>query len=358
MALTMSQAFLGALTVGIGLSRGVEADLSFHVEDLSGEANFAASRVAAGHAKAANAIADDNTLAAAAMAPRLAVESDVITMDESAKIACAKPFDPIMARACQQYQQNKPRAVAKRDWIRQQQSSLWSSLEKLSAHMDRIAGQHGRDDATAKLQAASPGSSLSFDDPTASRETWGHRSASTACDLAAKDAQSSEMVGHAFPLLMPTVLEGMPRALVGALPRAMCNVPASGGASAAEKKPKESSPLAGLGLTSMPDLGSIGGSTRSPSAAQPNESDDFRACASASRAVDSGTSEIAEAARQIVSFGDQVGESPLKKSASRTACGKWYFPTGNGSKLASVPKEQQAFVPAWRHTLVAPRGRR
>jgi hypothetical protein len=106
----------------------------------------------------------------------------------------------------------------------------------------------------------------------------------------------------------------------------------------------------------MPDLGSIGGSSRSPSAGNPNESDDFRSCASVQKQIDSGTSEISEAARQLVSFGDNLGESPLKKSASRTSCGKWYFPTGNGSKFASVPKDQQAFVPAWKHTLVAKRG--
>ena len=62
MALTFGQAFIGVLTVGIGLSRGIEADVSVQTERMTGDANYAASRVAAAHAKASNAIADNNQI--------------------------------------------------------------------------------------------------------------------------------------------------------------------------------------------------------------------------------------------------------------------------------------------------------
>ena len=86
MELTLAQLYLGALTLGLGIGRGVEADLQFHTEDLAGEANYAASRSAAGHAHSANAITDNNVLSVASMAPRLAVEADNITMDANAAI--------------------------------------------------------------------------------------------------------------------------------------------------------------------------------------------------------------------------------------------------------------------------------
>lgn len=462
MALTLSQAFLGAITVGIGLSRGIESDLSFHVEGLTAEANYAASRVAAGHAKASNAIADDNVLSAAAMGPRLAVEADNITMDENAKIACPRQSDAKMKQVCDEYTKNKPRAGAKLAWIREKQSSLWGSLEKLSGAMDKVAGAHGREDVQKTLGSLDPGARVRFDDPTESKEIWGSRSASTGCSIAKKDAIDTAMVGHAFPLLMPNLLEGLPRSLVSALPSALCPETsragggggggAGGGAGASggpptlgdvptvnEEADKEcerieenmraqiayasssSSPSKGampafssdvepfvkcavatmsapaksdassgtfvirrggqlvtcafdraecskkklesgsadflkkLGLPKVPSFEAIGGSTRGPSAANPNESDDFRASASVERPVNSGTADIADAARAVMSFGGVEPSTTLRENAQRTATGKWYFPTGAGSPLAGVPRDQQGFVSGWKHSLVAGR---
>lgn len=439
MALTMSQAFLGALTIGIGLSRGVESDVSFHVEDLTGEANYAASRIAAGHAKASNAIADDNVLAVAAMAPRLAVEADNVTMDESAKIACPQQSNPAMKLVCDQYTANKPRALAKLAWIREKQTSLWSSLEKLSGAMDKLAGAHGRADVTTTLAGLDRGARVSFSDPTEKGDAWGSRSAGTGCSLASKDALGSPMTGHAFPLLMPNLLAGLPETLVGALPSALCpsqtedgpislgGIPAVadkagasckdaedhlraqlayGGANAklssdvepfvtcvegrrdtplgkttegsvvftmrrksklltctfhrdeCEKKNLESESsafLKGLGLPTIPSFATIGGSTRSPGADDPNTSDQFRAGATVSRSVDGGMTDLSSAAMRIMSFGGFSEPAALDAPAARTSTGKWYFPSGSESPFASVPADQRSFVAAWKHALVAGR---
>lgn len=457
MALTLSQAFLGALTAGIGLSRGIEADLGFHVENLAGESNYAASRVAAGHARASNAIADNNVVAVAAMAPRLAVEADNITMDENAKIACPKMFDPKMRIACEQYQKNKPRAKEKLDWIRDKQKSLWGSLEQLSNNMDKVAGAQAREDVTSNVKKVDPEAKMSFDDPTQKKSTWAKKNSREACSLAKKDANKSQMVGHAFPQLMPNLLDHLPKALVSTLPGVMCRDGGGGGGSGsgsggagggggsgrgmpslpslpqmptpgdgskapgmqaeeecdrieqemkdqiafgqANAKPPvfssdvepfarcfdpgkkvrctfdraacmkekeeggEESFIKSLGLSKMPDLGgmggggSTGGATRAPSAANPNESDDFRACSSASRPLDSNMQQINDAVRTLVTFSSsQKSGGPLSRSASRESCGKWYFPSSGPA--GSTPKAEQPFVGAWKHALVAPRGKK
>ncbi len=225
MELTLSQLYLGALAIGLGVGRGVEADLQFHTEDLTGESNYAASRLAAGHAHSANAIADNNVLAVASMAPRLAVEADNITMDANAAIACgnsATPgIAPAMAEICAQYAAGKPRALAKLTWMRAQQMSLWGTLEHLSGSMDKVAGAHGQEDILSTIATVDPTARVSFDDPTQTRETWTGRNAFTSCALAAKDALVSPMTGHAFPVLMPNMLNGLPQALVAGLP-ALC----------------------------------------------------------------------------------------------------------------------------------------
>lgn len=225
MELSLSQLYLGALTIGLGVGRGVEADLQFNTEDLTGSANYAASRLAAGHAHSANAIADNNVLAVAAMAPRLAVEADNITMDANGAIACgnsATPgIAPAMAEICAQYVAGKPRALAKLTWMRAQQMSLWSSLEQLSGSMDKVAGVHGQENILTTIAATDPTARVSFNDPTLTREIWSGRNAFTSCALAAKDALISPMTGHAFPVLMPNMLVGLPQALVAGLP-ALC----------------------------------------------------------------------------------------------------------------------------------------
>lgn len=238
MELTLAQVFLGALALGLGVGRGIESDLQFHTEDMTAEANFAASRLAAGHAHSANAIADNNVLSVASMAPRLAVEADNITMDANAAIACgnsATPgIAPAMAEICAQYAAGKPRALAKLAWIRTQQMSLWSSLEHLSGSMDKVAGAHAQEVIQSTIGSLDPTARVSIDDPTQTKETWSGRNAFTGCSLASKDALISPMTGHAFPLLMPNMLVGLPQALVAGLP-ALC--PSTGSGAPSMPKP-------------------------------------------------------------------------------------------------------------------------
>jgi hypothetical protein len=230
MALTFAQVFLGAITVGLGLARGLEADLGFVGEDLTGESNYCASRLAAGHAHASNAIADNNVLAMAAMSPRLAVEADNIAMDSNAAVACPQAaIDPVMAAVCAAYTANKPRALAALTWIRAQQMLLWGSLEQLSGAMDKVAGAHGQEDVLANISALDPASRVGFQDPTQSHETWTNRNSMVSCALASKDALLSPMNGHAFPMLMPNLLAGLPSALIAGLPAALCPSMGSGG---------------------------------------------------------------------------------------------------------------------------------
>jgi len=386
MALTFAQVFLGALTVGIGLSRGVEADLAFHSEDLTGEANYAASRLAAGHAHATNAIADDNVLAVAAMAPRLAIEADNITMDMNAAIACPQPLTPGMQEICAAYTANKPRALAKLGWVRTQQTSMWQELETLSAAMDKVAGAHARDDIGATLHSLDPSAHVRFDDPTQLRETWTGRSAFTGCSLASKDALSSPMTGHAFPILMPNLLAGLPQALVAGLPSAMCPPLPSGAPPKPVKLPEipsvmekakkrcedkqdkqrrddcmdkaledESAAfLKSIGLPPIATFAMIGGSTRAPGALNPNISDDFRIAATVMRPADARSADIAESARTLMSFGNVETPTELRRDVVRTSSAKWYFPSGAGPFVATPP-DQRAFVAAWKHTLTAGR---
>ena len=74
---------------------------------------------------------------------------------------------------------------------------------------------------------------MSFDDPTQTKDTWGSRNAFTGCSLASKDALASPMTGHAFPLLMPNMLIGLPQALISGLPALCASSGAGGGAVAA-----------------------------------------------------------------------------------------------------------------------------
>lgn len=453
MALTLAQAFIGVLTVGIGLSRGLEADVGVHGERLNGDANYAASRIAAGHAKASNAIADDNVLAAAMMGPRLAVEADVITMDQNAAASC-----PWVKEVCEPYTANRPRAEAKLQWIRNRQMSIWGSLEMLSSQMNKVSGAQAKGDVTRLLASLDPGARMSFADPTDTKDPFASRSAFTGCTIAKRDAELSPMVGHAFPLLMPNLLGPMPWALVETLPNVMCppvgeiagavagaassmsappislpGIPAvdkqtkascdrveehmraqvgerSGGVSSKEptfssdvmpfvkcvtakpggaplqleagqvaftvkkkgqlytctfdkkecnKKMSEVASadfLKSIGLPAIPSFATIGGSTRSPAAARPNESDDFRAAATASEAPNATTADIADAARTLLTFGGTAAPTILHREVSRKSTGKWYFPDGAGP-LAAVPPDQRAFVAGWKHALVSSRGR-
>ncbi len=229
MTLTLSQIFLGAITFGIASFRGSEAHVSFHYATQVGHANYAASRVAADHARAANAVATNNAISAAIMGPRFAVEADNITMDEDASIACPQWGNPYMQMVCARYQQNKPRALAKLTWVRAKQAFLWSSLGKLSGDVDRLVAAKAAAQVGQTVRRADSQVSLRFEDPSSRESPWGASNTAVTCTLAQKDALASNMPGSAFPLLMPTLLQALPRALVQSLPGAICGALSSNG---------------------------------------------------------------------------------------------------------------------------------
>ncbi len=466
MTLTMSQLFLGAITFGIGTFRGTEAYVSFHQETLVGHANYAASKMSADHARASNVIANDNAISAAIMGPRFAVEADNITMDQNAMIACPQWGNPYMAMVCSRYQQNKPRALAKLTWVRAKQLFLWSALGKLSGDMDKVASLSAAEQVANAIRSTDSDVSVRIDDPSSRQSIWGGSNTTVACTLAQKDTLSSPMPGAAFPMMMPTLLAALPKALVQVLPQAICGalsntgsirlpeVPSvakqtdadcktleeemrcsisrtsrggSGGCGAFEAREvtsleeddndgstrtptfsKEVRPflkcapmtlgsaprqlasggytyraasngalvtctfdrdkcdtdklventdsyLQELGLPSIPDLSSLGGSTREPSDADWNHSNLLRACAYASKPVDEKVAGLSDAVRNLASFGQAASSNVLRKRREYRTCGKWYFPDGPGSDFSEVSHDHQPFVAAWKWSLVAGR---
>lgn len=237
--LTIANLFMMALTLGLGMGRGIEADLQFLTEDLAAQSNFAASRLAAGHAHSANAIADNNILSVGSMAPLLAVQADNIVMDLNGAVYCGNSATPGIAPAaaalCAEYTANKPRALAKLAYLKGQQTSLWGSLEHLSGAMDKVAGFHGQEVINSTIAGIDPKSRVSYDDPTNSKETWSGRNAFTGCSLASKDALASTMPGEAFPQLLPNLFVGLPQAITAGLP-ALC--PSTGPGTTMPKLPQ------------------------------------------------------------------------------------------------------------------------
>lgn len=224
MALTVSQMFLGAVSLGIAMFRGTEVNAAFHYESTLSHADYAASKQAADHARSANIVVNNNVTMGAIMGPRFGVEADNITMDANAAIACPTcPTSPI-CKVCKQYIQNKPRALVKQIWVRAKQQLLWGTLGKLSGDMDKLSFQQAQGLIKGDVSKFDSQVSLKFMDPSQNGEIWGGGNADVACDLAMKDTVPSPVTGHAFdvPLIKPNLLEGLPKALVQIMPKMIC----------------------------------------------------------------------------------------------------------------------------------------
>jgi hypothetical protein len=223
MALTVSQMFIGAVSLGIGVFRGTEVNAAFHHETTLGHADYGASKLAADHARSANVVVNNNVTMGAIMGPRFGVEADNITMDANAAIACPTCPHSSICKVCKQYKANKPRAAAKLVWVRAKQQLLWGTLGKLSGDIDKLAFQQGSGLVTGDVSKADSKVKMRFADPSSSGDLWGGNNADVACKLSMKDTLPSPMTGHAFPLLIsPNLLEGLPKTLVQAMPQMIC----------------------------------------------------------------------------------------------------------------------------------------
>jgi hypothetical protein len=223
MALTVSQMFIGAVSLGIGMFRGTEVNAAFHHETTLGHADYGGSKLAADHARSANVVVNNNVTMGAIMGPRFGVEADNITMDANAAIACPTcPKSPI-CKVCLQYKANKPRALAKLVWVRAKQQLLWGTLGKLSGDIDKLAFQQASGLINGDVAKADSKVKMRFEDPSSSGDLWGGNNADVACKLSMKDTLPSPVTGHAFPLLIsPNLLEGLPKVLVQAMPQMIC----------------------------------------------------------------------------------------------------------------------------------------
>ncbi len=223
MALTVSQMFIGAVSLGIGMFRGTEVNAAFHHETTLGHADYGASKLAADHARSANVVVNNNVTMGAIMGPRFGVEADNITMDANAAIACPTcPTSPT-CKVCIQYKANKPRALVKLVWVRAKQQLLWGTLGKLSGDIDKLAFQQAQGLINGDVARADSKVKMRFVDPSSSGDLWGGGNADVACQLAMKDTLLSPMTGHAFPILIsPNLLEGLPKVLVQAMPKMIC----------------------------------------------------------------------------------------------------------------------------------------
>jgi len=244
MALTVSQMFLGAVSLGIAMFRGTEVNAAFHYESTLSHADYGASKQAADHARSANVVVNNNVAMGAIMGPRFGVEADNITMDANAAIACPTcPHSPICT-VCKQYMQNKPRAITKQIWVRAKQQLLWGTLGKLSGEIDKLSFQQAQGLVTGDVAKADPKVKLRFEDPAQNGEIWGGNNADVACKLAMKDTLPSPVTGHAFdvPLIKPNLLEGLPKALVQMMPQMICQASSAmsggGGGGGGDDQPK------------------------------------------------------------------------------------------------------------------------
>jgi hypothetical protein len=232
MALTVSQMFIGAVSLGIGIFRGTEVNAAFHHETTLGHADYGASKLAADHARSANVVVNNNVTMGAIMGPRFGVEADNITMDANAAIACPTCPNSPTCKVCIQYKANKPRAMVKLLWVRAKQQLLWGTLGKLSGDIDKLAFQQASGLINGDVSKADSKVKMRFEDPSSSGEIWGGSNADVACKLSMKDTLPSPVTGHAFPLLIsPNLLEGLPKTLVQAMPQMICKATsaASGG---------------------------------------------------------------------------------------------------------------------------------
>jgi hypothetical protein len=225
MALTVSQMFLGAVSLGIGLLRGTDIYVSFYSESLVGHSNYGASKLAHDHGRSANVVVNNNVVMTAIMGPRFAVEADNITMDVNAAVACAQcPAGP-KCYLCAQYAANKPRALVKLAWVRAKQLVVWGSLGKLSGELDKLAAIQAADLVARDVGRVDRQVKVRFDDPGRERPIWGGRTTAISCRLSVKDVLPSPMLGHAFPILMTeNMFPSMPQILVKAMPRLVCGI--------------------------------------------------------------------------------------------------------------------------------------
>jgi len=245
MALTVSQMFIGAVSIGIAFFRGTEVNAAFHMETTLSHANYGASKLAMDHARAANVVVNNNVAMGAIMGPRFGVESDNITMDANAAIACPTCPYGATCTVCKQYIQNKPRALIKLVWVRAKQQLLWGTLGKLSGDIDKLSFQQASGLIKGDVSKADSKVKMSFSDPSEGGDIWGGGNADVACDLAMKDTLPSPVTGHAFqvPLIKPNLLEGMPKMLVQMMPKIICKATSAmnnggKGGSAPEDQPK------------------------------------------------------------------------------------------------------------------------
>ena len=222
--MTAMHVFAGGITIGLGIMRGTESQLSFQYETTLHHANYGATKLGTDHVRSANSVATNNTMSGAIMAPRLSVESANIVMDGTGMIACAacNPYTENMCFICEQYHQNKPRGTAKQMWSRLKQSLLWSSLSSLSGQMDKMASAKATELIAGKVSGIDPDVSMSTEDPSTSSDIWGGSSIQEACSLATKDAEKSPVQDSPFPLLMQNLLPGLPTALLAMLGSKIC----------------------------------------------------------------------------------------------------------------------------------------
>jgi hypothetical protein len=225
MALTLSQMFMGALTIGIATFRGTEAYEAFYYETQLGHANFTASKLGASHARSANSVANNNVISVSIMGPRFAVEADNLTMLANAAIACPlAATNPRMAQICAQFKAGYPRMLAKIAWVRVKQAFLWGSLGKLSDKIDKIASLQSLEDAQVSITNIDGNVRVRAVDPSSSGSTWGTDNTPSSCTMASKDALLSPMPGAAFPTLMETLLPELPKALTKLMPSIVCGI--------------------------------------------------------------------------------------------------------------------------------------
>lgn len=224
-ALTVSQMFLGAVSLGIGMFRGTDVNAAFHSENQVAHADYGASKLAADHARSANVVVNNNVVMASIMGPRFGVEADNITLDANLPLTCPSCPHGALCKLCTQNKANKPRAEAKLQWVRAQQKTLWGTLGKLSGKIDNLASQQAQGLVKGDVAKSDSKVNLRFDDPAQKGEIWGGGNAGTACKLASKDVLPTQVTGHAFPTLVDkNLLDGLPKTLEQAMPQMICQL--------------------------------------------------------------------------------------------------------------------------------------
>lgn len=234
--LTAMQFFIGSLTIGIAAFRGTEAYEGFHYESQLEHANFASLKVAADHARSANAIASNNVIEAGLMGPRMSTEAGMMTMIVNGAVACASAYwNMPMMKLCQEFNTNFPRMMKKVVFARLKQTMIWGALDKLSTAMDKVAAMKAIEFVDMTMRMLDSSSSVRVDDPSMQSTPWGTDIIADACDLAMKDAVMSLMPDMPFPegggafMMHMNLFQGMPKALTAMMPKMLCGGASKGG---------------------------------------------------------------------------------------------------------------------------------